>query len=401
MRILVVTHYFYPENFRINDVCIGLRERGHDVSVLTGKPNYPVGKYFTGYKWFGNYFEDWNGIALYRSNLFSRRNGEPFYLFLNYTSFAFFACFRLLTIRSKFDRILIFAPSPLTVAIPGIIASKWFKAKSILWVHDLWPESVRIAGGIQNSFILGLVDIMIRAIYKRVDLILIQSEYFRSYIQRQVDSKKEILYYPFYAEDFYKVEAPNNQYRNLLPDGFKLIFAGNIGEGQSFPTLIKAADYLNKKGFPITWVIFGDGRMKDAVLNEISRLGLADIFILKGTVPSYEIPKYLSCADGLVVSLKKSEIFSMTIPGKLQSYLACGRPIIASLDGIGAEIVERAECGYIAKSESVEELVKAVLKLFYLTSEERSTLGMNGRAFFEKEFERGSLLDKLEAILSY
>ncbi|MCZ2486942.1 glycosyltransferase family 4 protein [Aquirufa antheringensis] len=399
MKILIVSQYFYPENFRINDVALGLKERGHEVTILTGKPNYPSGNYFEGYSWSLKKSEIWNDIKIYRTNLLLRGNGKAINLFLNYFSFAIFAIFKIFSIRSKFDKIFVFAPSPITVGIPGIVASKIFNAKSILWVHDLWPESIRIAGGIENKLVLNIIDMMTRWIYKNVDKILIQSEGFRSYINIQVEEKEKITYYPFYAEPFYKLESPNPKYLNELPKGFKLLFAGNIGEGQSFPTLLAAAKILKEMNMPIHWVIFGEGRMKESVQREISELGLNDFFILKGSLPATEMPKYFSCVDGLIVSLKKSDIFSITIPGKLQSYLACGRPIIGSLDGIGSEIINQSQSGITAKAESVEDLVNAVIKLYNSTIEERIQMGLNARSYFEKEFEREFLLDKLEGIL--
>lgn len=400
MRILIVTQYFYPENFRINDVCLGLVERGHSVTVLTGKPNYPSGKYFDGYGWFRNSYEKWKGVDVYRSNLILRGNGNAINLFLNYFSFAFLSIFTLFSIKSRFDKIFIFAPSPITVGIPGIVASKLFKAKSVLWVHDLWPESIRIAGGIENRFIIKTIDLLTRWIYKKVDKILIQSEAFQSYITQQVEDKNKIFYYPFYAEPFYRVEIPEPKYNDDLPSGFKLLFAGNIGEGQSFPTLLEAAKVIKNMNLPISWIIFGEGRMKELVIKEITTHGLENNFILKGALPATEMPKYFCCVDGLIVSLKKSEIFSITIPGKLQSYLACGKPIIGSLDGIGAQIINDSKCGFTSKAESVEELVESILRLYNLSVEDRKSLGNNGRNYFEKEFERESLLDKLENILN-
>lgn len=399
MKILVISQYFHPENFRINDVCLGLKERGHHVTVLTGKPNYPSGKYFNGYSWSGIKFETWNGIDIYRSNLILRGKGNGVKLFLNYFSFVLFSMVRLFSIKSKFDKIFIFAPSPITVAFPGILASRIFKASSILWVHDLWPESIRIAGGVNNKLIIKVIDKMTRWIYKKVDKILIQSEAFRSYINNQVVDIEKITYYPFYAESFYRVENPSPKYSEELPDGFKILFAGNIGEAQSFPTLLSAAKILKELSIPITWIIFGDGRMKQAVISEIEMNGLQNHFILKGSLPAIEMPKYFCCVDALVVSLKKSKIFAYTIPGKLQSYLACGRPIIGSLDGIGAEIINNANCGFVANAESIHDLVEAILKLYNLSPDERKQMGFNARKYFEKEFERESLLSKLEIIL--
>ena len=399
MKILVVTQYFYPENFRINDVCLGLKERGHEITVLTGKPNYPSGKYFDGYNWRIKNLEKWNGIDVYRSNLVLRGNGSAIKLFLNYFSFVFLSIFKLYSIKSNFDRVFIFAPSPITVGITGIIASKLFKAESILWVHDLWPESIRIAGGIESKLILNLIDKLTRLIYNNVEKILIQSEGFRSYINNQVSDKQKISYYPFYAESFYKPENPEPKYLNELPVGFKILFAGNIGEGQSFPTLLAAAKILKKKNLPIYWIIFGEGRMKERVEREINEFELNNYFLLKGSLPAIEMPKYFSCVDGLIVSLKKSEIFSITIPSKIQSYLACGRPIIGSLDGIGSEIIKQSKSGLTAEAESVDELVNAVVMLFNCTAEERLQMGANARSYYDKEFERELLLDKLERIL--
>jgi glycosyltransferase involved in cell wall biosynthesis len=401
MNILIISQYFYPENFRINDVCLGLKERGHKVTILTGKPNYPSGKYYDGYSWQNKNFENWNGIDVYRCNLFLRGKGSAFSLFLNYFSFVFFSIHKLYLIKSNFDKIFIFAPSPITVGITGIVASNLFKAKSFLWVHDLWPESIKIAGGIENKFILNLFNKVTGFIYNHVDKILIQSEGFRSYVDKQVIDKEKIIYYPYYAEQFYRIEKPDLKYLNELPFGFKILFAGNIGEGQSFPTLLSAAKILKKLNLPIYWIIFGEGRMKELVIKEITTHGLENNFILKGALPAIEMPKYFCCVDGLIVSLKKSEIFSMTIPGKLQSYLACGKPIIGSLDGIGAQIINDSKCGVTSKAESVEDLVEAILRLYNLSAEDRTLLGNNGRIYFEKEFERELLLDKLENILQF
>jgi glycosyltransferase involved in cell wall biosynthesis len=399
LRILIITQYFYPENFRINDVCLGLKERGHEVVVLTGKPNYPNGKYFNGYGWFIKSKENWNDIKIYRSNLFLRGNGIGIRLMLNYFSFAFFASLKVFTIKGQFDKIFIFAPSPITVGIPGIFARKKFNAKTFLWIHDLWPESIKIAGGIDKKWVLKIVDNLTRYIYSKMDKLLIQSKGFISYLEGQNVNPNKIIYYPFYAETFYKIEKPETSYLKKLPNGFKLLFAGNIGEGQSFETLLSAAKIIKNKKIPITWIVFGEGRLKEFVLNEISKNNLSDSFILMGSLPPVEMPKYFACVDALLVSLKKSNIFSITIPGKLQSYLACGRPIIGSLDGVGAEIINEAKAGYTSSAESADELANQIIKIYNTPNEIRNQMGVNARNYFEAEFEREILLDKLEYLL--
>lgn len=399
MNILVITQYFFPESFRINDVCLGLKERGHKITVLTGKPNYPSGRYFDGYNWFNKSIENWNEIEIYRSNLFLRGKGGAIRLFLNYFSFAFFASIKLLFINKKFDKILIFAPSPITVGIPGVFGKKKFNSKTFLWVHDLWPESIKIAGGVKTLWILKLIDKLTRWIYSNTDELLIQSNGFLSYINSQGVNSEKIKYYPFYAESFYKVLEPEQEYLEQLPSGFKILFAGNIGESQSFMTLLSAAKILKEKNILINWIIFGDGRMKKNVEKEIKISGLQNNFILKGTVPASEMPKYFSCVNGLVISLKNSDIFSRTIPGKLQSYLACGKPIIGSLNGVGADIIKESGSGFVGSAESVDELVDAIIKLYNTPLIEQTRMGLNARKYFDQEFERERLLDKLEIIL--
>ncbi|MFL0162079.1 glycosyltransferase family 4 protein [Aquirufa salirivi] len=399
MKILVISQYFWPENFRINDVCLGLKERGHDVTVLTGKPNYPQGKYFEGYSWNTKSEEMWEGIPIHRSNLFLRSHGGGLRLFLNYFSFAFFASFKVLSLRGPFDQIFIFAPSPITVGIPGIVAKYRFKAPNFLWVQDLWPESIRIAGGIENKFILGVMEFMTKWIYQHTFKLLIQSPRFKDYLLGQQVPEQKITYYPFYAEGFYSQTNIEIDHSIDIPEGFKLVFAGNIGEAQSFDTLIQAAHMLKNKGIPITWLILGDGRQKEYVKSKIAELSLEDSFLLMGSFSPNKMPYFFSKADALVVSLKKSDIFSMTIPGKLQSYLACGRPLIGSLDGIGHEIIQASQSGFSAGAEDPEGLVEAILKLYHLSAEEKDELGRNGRRYFESEFERELLLTKLEQIL--
>lgn len=401
MKILLVTQHFWPENFRINDVCLALKERGHEITVLTSKPNYPKGDYFEGYSWWKKGKENWNGIKIIRSNLFLRKNAGGFRLTLNYFSFAILASFKLLFLRGNFDKVLVFAPSPITVGIPGIVARYKFKAKNYLWVQDLWPESIKIAGGVNSKLILGLTDLMTRLIYKFTYRLLVQSKGFIPYILDQGVDEDKLVYYPFYAEDFYKVESPQIEYKSRLPSGFNLIFAGNIGEAQSFDTLLAAAEMLKEKNIAVNWIVFGDGRKREYVTSQIKLRRLDENFILMGSLPPTEMPKYFSCADGLIVSLKDSLIFERTIPSKVQSYLACGRPIIGSLNGVGASIIESAKAGFVGKAENVSELVSAVIKLYTLSNEDRAVLGKNARSYYEREFDRELLLQKLELILEH
>ena len=395
MRILVISQYFYPENFRINDICIGLKEQGHSVSVLTAKPNYPKGKYYEGYNFFNKSEELYQGINIYRSPIIPRGTGTGIKLFINYISFVIFGILRVLFLNKKFDKVFVYAPSPITVGYIGIIASIKFRAKSYLWIHDLWPESVKDAGGINNKFILNLIDLMTRSIYLFYKTILVQSPYFNDYLLEQRVSENKIIYYPYYAENFYRVVKPKKEIKSLFGDAINIVFAGNIGVAQSFDTIIDAAIILKKKLSNFTFIIIGDGRDKKRVVDRINKLSLSDNFIFLGSYPPTDMSDFFACADALLVSLKDTEIFSMTIPGKLQSYLACGKPIIASLNGIGAKIITESKSGFVSKSEDSDGLAKSIIRFSNLNDSQKVQFGENARHYFTKEFERTKLLQRL------
>lgn len=399
MRILIVTQYFWPENFKINDIALALKERGHEVLILTGKPNYPNGKFSKGYTFFNKRIEFWNGIKIYRSPIIPRGKGKGIQLFVNYISFSIFASIKLLFIKNKFDKIFVYAPSPITVGIPGIVAKYKFKAPLYFWVQDLWPESISAAGGIKNKSVIAVLDWLTRFIYKHSKKVLVQSKAFIPYILNQNTEKDKLVYYPNSTENYYKELSTDQELLKTLPKGIKLMFAGNIGEAQSFDTLLKAASILKKELIDVKWIILGDGRMKGYVNQKIKELNLGDNFYLLGAFPSTEMPKYFSCADALVVSLKKDPIFALTIPSKIQSYLACGKPIITSLDGEGSKIIEEASAGFTSPSEDCEGLVANINKFLTLSNEEQKILGQNGRAYFNVEFEREILVERLEKIL--
>ncbi len=399
MKILLVSQYFYPENFKINDLIFSLKKRGHDITVLTGKPNYSKTTFFEGYGWKSDDFETILDIPVYRANLFARRKGNPFRLFLNYMSFAAFALFKVKKIKGSFDLIFVYQTSPVTVGIPAIFAKRIFKAPIYFWVQDLWPESLKAAGGITNKYILGFFNWLTIWMYKHSKKILIQSNGFREYILNQGISNNKIIYYPNPTEDFYYPIKGVKKYSKFFKDKFfNIVFAGNIGEAQSFETIIKAMVLL--KDLPIKLIVLGDGRYKDTALSIIRDNQLESHFNFLGSFSPEEMPKFFSHADALLVSLKKSKIFSLTIPAKIQSYLACGKPIIASLDGSGAKIVHEAKCGLISPAEDSIELSKVIKQIISMDKNHLAEMGKNGRSYYEKEFDRKFLLKRLEKIFS-
>lgn len=401
MNILIVSQYFYPENFRINDVAKALTERGHNVTVYTGLPNYGKSGFFKGYNLFGPYKEEVDDYKIIRVPLFPRGDNKGMRLILNYISFAFFASLLApFLLRKKYDKILVNQLSPVFVAFPAIVMKKVFRIPIYHWVADLWPESLMATNTIQSPKVIAFVGKIVKFIYKNCDLILITSKGFASSIKSYGVAEEKIVYWPQWGEElFLQEEKDLIQVDDFPSEGLKICFAGNIGSAQSFEAIVQAA-YLLKAQKEIHWIILGSGNMKDWVEKEVHSLGVSDNFHLIGRRPIEMMPSYFSKMDALLVSLKEDPLFDITVPGKVQAYLASAKPIIASLNGEGADIVNEAKAGFSAKAGNAQELADAVMKLYKLTSEEREEMGRNGRNFFLKHFQREKLLSKLENYMS-
>lgn len=399
MRILVVSQYFWPENFRINDLVLGLAERGHEITVLTGQPNYPAGQFFASYGWGKRTRERYHSIEVIRVPLIPRGPGGGVRLALNYLSFAGFASlFGPLRARGPYDAIFVFAPSPITVCLPALLIKALRRLPLILWVQDLWPESLSATGAVTSPAVLDAVKRMVAFIYSRCDLILAQSMAFIPDIVELDAHPERVKYFPNSAESFYQpvVLEPDASERSEVPEGFRIVFAGNIGAAQDFPTILAAAEIL--KGLEhIHWVILGDGRLASWVADEVVRRGLQGRVHLLGQHPVESMPRYFELADVLLVTLRRDPIFSLTIPSKIQSYLACQKPILAGLDGEGARVVQESGAGLSVPAESPEALASAVMKIYALSEAERADMGRLGRAYFDLHFERSMLTDRLES----
>lgn len=398
MHVLIVTQYFWPENFRINDVAIGLKENGHEVTVLTGQPNYPEGRFFPGYGCWSKTEESYHGIRVLRVPLIPRGDGGALRLLLNFCSFALSASvFGAWRCRASYDVTLVFEPSPVTVGIPAIVLKKLRGAPILFWVQDLWPESLSATGATKSRWILGIVESFVRRIYRQCDRILVQSEAFRTPIERLGVKREHIMYFPNSAEPFYQPlslerEAPEH---SQLPSGFRVVFGGNIGKAQSFGTILDAAELLKDQP-EIHWIVLGDGRMFTWVQDQVERRGLGRTVHLLGRFPAESMPRYFALADVLLVTLLEQPIFALTIPSKVQSYLACGKPIVAALGGEGARIIREAEAGLTPPPEDPRALANSVLAMYNMPAEVRRAMGLRGRIYFETHFERMLLLERLD-----
>jgi glycosyltransferase involved in cell wall biosynthesis len=403
MKVLIVTQYYWPERFKINDIAQGLCEKGHEVTVLTSIPNYPVGKFFNGYGLLGPYFEKRDGINIVRVPQFPRGNKKGVLLALNYLSFMIIASVLgpLLLLGKKFDRIFIYQLSPVTAAFPAIVM-KWVKrAKLYFWVTDLWPESLVAAGVTRSPRILKLVAKFVKFMLDQSDLVLLSSKGFNTNMIKRGIPQDKLVYWPQWGEKlFYETKIVEDKLpRNEIPNGFVIMFAGNIGTSQSFDTIVDAAEKLSSHK-DIHWVVLGDGLKRSWVEQEVRSRGLDQNFHLLGSKPMESVPFYYSLSSALLVSLKEDPIFSITLPTKVQSYLASGKPIIVSVDGEASNIATENHCGVSCKASCVESLVSGVLELYNKTEDERIIMGNNGKDYFYKNFERELLLNKLESLMN-
>jgi glycosyltransferase involved in cell wall biosynthesis len=398
MKVLIVTQYFWPESFRINDLALGLRGRGHEVTVFTGMPNYPSGRFFPGYGFFGPRREDFDGFPVHRVPLFPRGGGQRWRLALNYFSFAILASLLApIRCRGAFDLIFVYEPSPVTVGIPAIMLKKFKRAPIMFWVQDLWPESLSATGAVRSELLLHWVAKLVRFIYRRCDRILVQSEGFLPSVTALGADPQRVAYFPNWAETLYRpVATPKDApERKEMPAGFCVMFAGNIGAAQSFETILEAAALLRHHQ-DIRWVVVGDGHRKAWVEAQIVERGLKEKVHLLGPRHADVMPRYFALADALLVTLKRDPIFALTIPSKVQSYLACAKPILAALDGEGSRIVRESGAGIVCPAEDAKGLAESALRLSRMSSQERAAMGQRGRAYFEANFEREKLLDRLE-----
>lgn len=396
MRILIVSQYFFPEEFKINDLAREFVILGHQVSVLTGKPNYPKGEYYEGYQYQGVVKEDYYGAEVIRVPLRKRGAGGGKNLALNYFSFVYNANKYIRHNKMEFDAILVYEISPITQAYPALYCKKKYGGKVLLWVQDLWPESVTAAGGVNNRIALGVLDRMVKRIYSKCDVLLVQSDGFKKSILSKGDFESKIVYAPNWAEDLYleKKKINEESISAMMPDGFRVMFAGNVGAAQDVDSIIKAAN--ETRDIPeIKWVIVGDGRARANVEDLAKQLGLSDTVAFLGRHPMEQMPTFFSFADVMVVPLKDEYIFSLTIPAKTQSYMASGKPIVSMLNGEGNRIVEEAECGLTAQSGDYKTLAENVKKLYKANKEDLIQMGQNGLIYYLSHFDKKMVVDNI------
>lgn len=400
MKVLIVTNHFYPEVFRVNDVAYDLAAKGNQVTVITCIPNYPIGHFFDGYGLFKNRKEVLNGVTILRVPVIPRGEGGGVRLFLNYLSYLITASITTFfqSFIKKFDCVLVHETSPVTVGVPAVIIKKIQKIPLYFWVLDLWPESLSAAGGIKNKYILAFFERIVKYLYSSSDKILMSSKSFEISILEKGDYKSKLVYFPNWGEDIFSNPVHTATIPEL-PEGFKIMFAGNIGEAQDFESIMQAA-LLMKEEKDIKWIFIGDGRKKDWVNLFIKKYSLHETVYTLGRYPINTMPAFFKEADAMLITLKDEFVFNLTVPAKLQAYLAASKPVIAMLNGEGANIIKESGCGYVVKSGDFQSLVKMIRNQVLVDKENFKKKGELGNLYFNNYFRKDICMNHLVKILT-
>tara|TARA_B100000900_G_scaffold54981_1_gene40905 strand:- start:1730 stop:2923 length:1194 start_codon:yes stop_codon:yes gene_type:complete len=392
-RILIYTNHFYPEQFKINEIVDWLTSEDSHIRVITGLPNYPSGKII---KEYSDTFS--KNILINRLFLIPRGRGSNFLLIINYLSY-FISCL-LFTLyiaifKKKYDKIFVHHTSPPLIMFHPILYSVFHKSTKILWDLDIWPESLKAIGVVKSQFSLGLIELIVKWIYSKYKFILVSSKSMIGVIRDRYNG--EIIYFPNWAE---KVIEQNKIIKNysltIDENNFNIIYTGNIGKAQNFNNLIKTIESVNKN---IHWIFVGSGRYKKDFIEKLQNKNLIDRVTFLGQVKIDEIPTIVNKGSALFLSLRKDEIFSKTVPAKLQTYMALGKPIIGALNGEGAKIIIESNCGVVEENYDYLELAKKINNFANISDSQLATLGKNGKTFYQKNFNSKLRMQQIQNLI--
>jgi glycosyltransferase involved in cell wall biosynthesis len=398
VKVLFISQYFWPESFRGNDIAFDLVQRGHQVTVLTAKPNYPSGRFFEGYGFFHPKEEWYRGVRIIRTPVVPRGHGRGLALALNYASFVVFGFFTALRrLGRDYDVIFVQQLSPVFAALPGVWMKKRLRIPMVLWVLDLWPESITAASKVRSPALIRWVTRIVRQVYNSADVILMSSRSFAASIRTNTsDPDKSLEYFPNWAEDAFskRGELPGSLPQEL-PEGFKVMFAGNLGEAQDFATILAAAQLTMGQG--VNWLLVGSGRKIPWIQHQIVERGLTNVFLL-GQHPIEKMPSFFAQADAMLLSLADNPLFQLTVPAKLQAYLASGKVIVGVLAGEGAEVLRASGGGLVVSPGNAQALADAVLKVRQMTPRERLETASKSRRYYDEHFAKEQRIDRLEQL---
>lgn len=383
MKILVICQYYHPEPFRITDICEELVRQGHEVLVVTGTPNYPMGEIYPGYENGQKVDEILNGVQIHRCITVPRKTGTLNRL-KNYFSYPIVSKKYIKKLDNSFDVVFVNQLSPVMMAEAGIWYKRKHKKKLVLYCLDLWPESLCVGGIKRGSAIYKVFKVASKRVYRVADEVLITSRMFRDYLKDMFDLEDgKISYLPQYSEA---------QFLNLKEkeqnEIFDLLFAGNIGTAQSVGTIVEAAKILREE--KIRFHVVGDGIELENLKKYAE--GLPNI-VFYGRKPIEEMPKYYEMADAMLVTLTKDPIISLTLPGKVQTYMAAGKPIVGAINGETALVLNEAQGGYCGEAENAAQLADNIVKL--MCSGNAKIIGNKNSDYYRERFSKVKFIEKL------
>ncbi len=392
MKILVVSQYFYPENFRVNTLCRELADRGHDVTVLTGYPQYPVGRIYDGYGFNVPYEKQWHGVKIHRVKAYPRGK-TPFGLLRNCISYVRAAEKWVKNCTERFDAVYVFEVSPVTVGLPAVAYKKKFGTPVYFNLQDLWPENVHEVLGIRFPPLTYVINRIVDKIYSNSDKILCASNGFVGNLEKRGVAKEKLVFWPqFCLQPDFSFCKPEI----YTQETFNIVFTGNIGDAQGLDLVMEAAKEL--KTASVRWYLVGDGRAKERLRKMAEDYGVADDVVFVGRVSEEEANRYVHFADCAYLSFQDNPLFNMTLPAKLQTYLACGAPILAAAGGESAQVIRECGCGLAVAPERTA-LVQGVRQMMEKTSEERQSMSAAAIQYYEEHFTMKRLVDQLEEIM--
>lgn len=399
-HILVISQCFYPEQFRINDICKEWVKRGYKVTVLTSIPNYPEGKFYQGYGYFKKRKEKYKGINIIRVPVIPRGNNS-FTLILNYISFVISGILWGLFTSIKADYVFMNETSPIFQALPGVFYAKKNKIPGYIYVQDLWPDTLEALTNFDHPLIIKFVDLIVDYVYSSCDKIFTTSRSFVDSIAKRGVEKEKLEYLPQYAEEFYK-PIQISEKEEINKDKFNITFAGNIGYAQGLDILLDVTSKLKKQNLEkkVVFNIIGDGRYKEELITEVENNNLNQTFNFIDRKPAKEIPEYMAVSDAALLTLTDNSLFNMSVPAKLQSYMACGVPVIAAVNGESRKIIKEAEAGLCSETGDDEELANNIIQLLNKNKKELKKMGDNSRNYYEDNFDKETLLDQLDKYFS-
>lgn len=395
MRILAICQYYKPEPFNVSDICEELVRHGHEVTVVTGRPNYPDGSIYKGYEGSQRLEETIENVDVHRTKIIPRKTGIINRV-LNYYSFPLLGKRCIERLQDDFDIVLAFQLSPVMMAKPGIFYAKRKNIPLFLYVIDIWPESL-LAGGIKKESLVYKWFLKIsKKIYSSADVLAVTSPSFSGYIEDLTGKKIKTIYLPQYAEDIF------SEISGGMPDGFSqdkinLTFTGNVGAAQSVETIVRAAALL-KDHDEIVFHIVGSGSELENCKILSKNLDINNI-VFHGRKPLEDMPMYHSASDAMLVTFSNTPTLAYTLPRKIQSYMAAGRPVLGAVTGEAKHVVEEAKCGFCCETEDCEGLAEICLAFSELTNEERKRLGLFAKTYYEEHFSRQAFFESLEAQL--